>query len=46
MPGSELSLIEAQEKIQGMLFDKKMQERLAEWLDELKNNSYIKIAQD
>lgn len=46
VPGRELSLIEAQEKIKEMLFDKKMQERLAEWLDELKNNSYIKIAQD
>ncbi|MFA4993086.1 MAG: peptidyl-prolyl cis-trans isomerase [Candidatus Omnitrophota bacterium] len=39
----QLSLAEAQDKIQAFLFEKKMQEGLAKWLDELKKQSYIKI---
>ena len=39
----QLSLIQAQGKIQAYLFEKKLQEALAKWLDELKKQSYIKI---
>ncbi|MDD5409320.1 MAG: peptidyl-prolyl cis-trans isomerase [Candidatus Omnitrophica bacterium] len=39
----QLSLAQAQDKIQAYLFDKKMQEGLAKWLNELKKQSYIKI---
>jgi len=39
----ELSLEQAQGKIQGYLAEKKLQEALAKWLDELKKQSYIKI---
>jgi foldase protein PrsA len=38
-----MSLAESQEKIQAYLFDKKLQERMSKWLDELKTQSYIKI---
>ncbi len=42
--GSQLlSLDQAQSKIQTYLFEKKLQEALAKWLDELKKQSYIKI---
>lgn len=37
------SLGEAQYKIQSFIFEKKMQEELAKWIDELKKKSYIKI---
>lgn len=39
----ELSLDQAQSKIQSYLFEKKLQEALAKWLDELKKQSYVKI---
>ena len=39
----QLSLTQAQDKIQAYLFEKKLQEALAKWLDELKKQSYIKI---
>lgn len=39
----QLDLAQAQDKIQGYLFEKKLQEALAKWLDELKKQSYIKI---
>lgn len=39
----QLSLDEAQGRIQAYLFDKKLQDALAKWLDELKKQSYIKI---
>ena len=39
----QLGLAQAQDKIQTYLFDKKLQEGLAKWLDELKKQSYIKI---
>lgn len=42
----QLSLTEAQDKIQVYLFEKKMQEELAKWLDELKKQSYIKILEN
>lgn len=37
------NLSEVQDRIYVYLFEKKMQEELAGWLDELKKNSYIKI---
>ncbi|MBN2830751.1 MAG: peptidyl-prolyl cis-trans isomerase [Candidatus Omnitrophica bacterium] len=46
VPPKNLTLTEAQAKIHALLFEKKMQEGLARWLDELKKNSYIKIVQD
>jgi len=39
----QLDLAQAQDKIQSYLFEKKLQEALAKWLDELKKQSYIKI---
>jgi len=45
-PPEELTLIQAQRSIHALLFEKKMQEGLAKWLEELKNNSYVKIMQD
>ncbi len=42
-PPRQLSLSETQENIYSYLFNKKMQEGLVRWLDELKKKSYIKI---
>ncbi len=42
----DLSLSEVSDKIRDLLFEKKMQEGLLRWLDELKKSSYIKITQD
>jgi parvulin-like peptidyl-prolyl isomerase len=42
----QLSLTQAQDKIQAYLFEKKLQEELAKWLDELKKQSYIKILEN
>lgn len=39
----QLSLVQSQDKIQSYLFEKKLQEALAKWFDELKKRSYIKI---
>ncbi|MDP3731994.1 MAG: SurA N-terminal domain-containing protein [Candidatus Omnitrophota bacterium] len=39
------TLPEVQDEIHAMLFNKKMQEALTNWLDELKGRSYIKILQ-
>ncbi|MDD5505911.1 MAG: peptidyl-prolyl cis-trans isomerase [Candidatus Omnitrophica bacterium] len=39
----QLDLAESQEKIHAYLFEKKQQEGLNNWLDELKKQSYIKI---
>lgn len=39
----QLTLVQAQDNIQAYLFEKKLQEGLAKWLDELKKQSYIKI---
>jgi len=46
IPPKELTLIESQEKIYEFLFNSKMLEGLAKWLDELKKNSYIEILQN
>lgn len=46
IPARHLTLSEAQDKIHAFLFEKKMQEKLTKWLDELKQKSYIKILQD
>ena len=42
----QLTLIQAQDKIQAYLYEKKLQEELAKWLDELKKQSYIKILEN
>lgn len=39
----QLNLAQAQDKIQAYLFEKKLQEGLTKWLDELKKLAYIKI---
>lgn len=46
IPFRQESLIEAQDKIQEFVFNKKMQEDLLLWLTELKKNAYIKISTD
>jgi len=40
------NLSQAQDNIYAFLFNKKMEEELARWLDELKKHAYIKIIQD
>jgi parvulin-like peptidyl-prolyl isomerase len=42
----QLSLVQAQDEIKSYLFEKKMQEELVKWLDELKKQSYIKILEN
>jgi parvulin-like peptidyl-prolyl isomerase len=42
----QLSLTQSQDKIQAYLFDRKMQEGLTKWLDEIKKQSYIKILEN
>lgn len=39
----QLTLKEAQNRIQNFLFEKRIQEKLNQWIDELKEKSYIKI---
>lgn len=46
LPIRQQSLSEAQEKIYSFLINKKMQEIMSKWLDELKSRSYIKIIKD
>lgn len=46
IPLKQLNLSEAQERIHEFVFNSKMQEELAKWLDELKKKSYIKISQN
>jgi len=43
IPGYKQQLIDAQTSINRMLFDKKLQENMVDWLNELKKKSYIKI---
>ncbi len=45
IPSRYLSLSEVQDKIHSYIFERKMQEELTKWLDELKKQSYIKIMQ-
>jgi len=42
----QLTLEQSQDKIQAYLFEKKLQEALNKWLDEIKKQSYIKILED
>ncbi len=42
-PPRQQSLSEVQDGIYGFLYDKKMQEELTKWLDELKEDAFIKI---
>ena len=46
VPSRKPALFEAQDKIRDYLFQLKMQQDLAKWLDELKSKSYIKILQN
>lgn len=43
VPARQLALPEVQDKINAFLFEQKMQEKLANWLQELKSQSYIKV---
>jgi parvulin-like peptidyl-prolyl isomerase len=43
IPSRQQSLSEVQDSIYSFLHDKKMQEELTKWLDELKKNAFIKI---
>jgi parvulin-like peptidyl-prolyl isomerase len=45
-PSRVQSLSEVRERISAYLFDMKMQEELTKWLDELKEQAYIKILTD
>ncbi|MDD4939081.1 MAG: SurA N-terminal domain-containing protein [Candidatus Omnitrophica bacterium] len=40
------NLAEVQDKIYMLLFEERMQSDLEKWLDELRKNSYVKLAQD
>lgn len=46
IPARQKTLAESQDQIHSFLFQRKMQERLAKWIDELKSKSYIKILQN
>ncbi len=46
IPSHALTLSESQDKIRAILFDQKLQAAMAEWLKELKRNSYIKVMND
>lgn len=43
IPSRQQSLSEVQDKINGFLFNRKIQEGMAKWIEELKKNAYIKI---
>jgi peptidyl-prolyl cis-trans isomerase SurA len=43
LPARQQSLSEVQDSIHRFLFEKKMQEKLTSWLEEIKKNSYINI---
>ncbi|MFH1413504.1 MAG: peptidyl-prolyl cis-trans isomerase [Candidatus Omnitrophota bacterium] len=43
IPSRKLNLSEVQDQVSLYLFEKKMQESMLKWLDELKEKSYIKI---
>jgi len=45
-PSRKQELTEVQERIYTFLLNKKMQEALVKWIDEIKAHSYIKITQD
>lgn len=46
IPPRQQSLTEVQDRIYTVLFNMKMDESLAKWLDEMKKSSYIKIMQN
>lgn len=46
IPSSQFTLSQSQDKIQTYLFERKMQQELVKWLDELRKQSYIKIQQN
>jgi len=43
IPSKEESLSEAQDKVYNMLLERKMQQRLSSWIEELKKQSYVKF---
>jgi len=43
IPGYKQELVEAQNTINRILFERKMQEKMVEWIEELKKKAYIKI---
>ncbi|MFA5356979.1 MAG: peptidyl-prolyl cis-trans isomerase [Candidatus Omnitrophota bacterium] len=45
MPPRQQSLTEVQDRIYTMIYNMKMEDALSKWIDEMKNNSYIKILQ-
>jgi parvulin-like peptidyl-prolyl isomerase len=45
VPARQQNLAEIRDQVYTALFDRKMEEKLARWLDELKKHSYIKIFQ-
>lgn len=42
----QLSLVQSQEKIRAYLFEKKLQDALTKWINEIKAQSYIKLSGD
>ncbi|MDD5692443.1 MAG: peptidyl-prolyl cis-trans isomerase [Candidatus Omnitrophica bacterium] len=42
----QLSLVQSQEKIRAYLFEKKLQDALTKWINEIKAQSYIKLCGD
>jgi parvulin-like peptidyl-prolyl isomerase len=46
IPARQQGLSEAQDQIYTFLFNEKMEEALAKWLDEIKKHSYIKILEN
>ncbi len=46
LPSRQETLLDCKERIFNYIFETKMQESLAKWLDELKSKSYIKILQN
>ncbi|MCX5712648.1 MAG: hypothetical protein NTY47_06245 [Candidatus Omnitrophica bacterium] len=43
-PPKQQGLSEAQDKIYELLYETKMQDKLAQWLEDLKKHSYIKTS--
>ncbi len=46
IPARNMNLLESQERIKEILFEKKMQEAMTQWIKEIKKNSYIKVMND
>lgn len=44
--GRQKSLAESQDSINNIIFNKKMEEELAKWMEQLKKSSYVKVMQN